>query len=226
MIQSRPKTLRSYAIRSGRITESQQRAFENYWLFFGLDLNAGLINSGTLFGNQNALILEIGFGNGDGLLTMAEDNPDINFIGIEVFQPGVGHLMNRAMQSKLRNLKIYLADATDVLTECIPDNSLDRVQLYFPDPWPKRRHHKRRLVQPRFIDLVASKLKMNGYFHLATDWFPYAQSMLGHLSQAKGLANSSDGFIPRPAWRPVTKFEVIGVQQGHSVWELMYQKIT
>jgi tRNA (guanine-N7-)-methyltransferase len=173
-------------------------------------------------------VVEIGYGMGDSLLTMVRAEPDKNFIGIEVHPPGVGHLINEAASLQLGNLKTYCADAIDVLTDCITEASIERIQLYFPDPWHKKRHHKRRIVQADFVSLIASRLRPKGLFHLCTDWVPYAEHMLEVIGACDGFLNlSSHGdYCERPPWRPETKFELRGGRLGHEVRDLLFQKIT
>jgi tRNA (guanine-N7-)-methyltransferase len=220
------RDIRSFVIRGGRITEAQQKAFDLYWPAYGLSLQNGLIDPLQLFGNNNPLVVEIGYGMGDSLLSMAEQEPDKNFIGIEVHLPGVGRLVNEAGKRKLSNLKTYCADAIDVLTHCINENSVSRLQLFFPDPWHKKKHHKRRIVQAEFIALVSNRLKQEGVFHLCTDWQPYAEHMLQALGQADDLSNqaSAGDYCSRPNYRPVTKFERRGERLGHGVWDLLFKK--
>ncbi|TAN47512.1 MAG: tRNA (guanosine(46)-N7)-methyltransferase TrmB [Methylococcaceae bacterium] len=175
-----------------------------------------------------ALILEIGFGNGDSLLQQAAATPEKNFIGIEVHRPGVGHCLLGIERLALTNLRLYRADAIEVLERCIPDQSLDGVQLFFPDPWPKSRHHKRRIVNARFVELVARKLKPGGTFHAATDWENYAQHMLEVLNACTSLVNAAEGEMPyvdSQALRPATKFEQRGQRLGHGVWDLLYRSV-
>jgi tRNA (guanine-N7-)-methyltransferase len=225
--QFKQKTIRSYVIRGGRITAPQEKALEEQWPHFGLDLHKGFASLEGAFSNPAAdLILEIGFGMGDSLLAMAERYPEQNFIGIEVHVPGIGRLINEASKRNLRNLKVFCADANDVLTDCIADGSLTRLQLYFPDPWHKSRHHKRRIVQPAFVNLVAQKLNSNGVLHMATDWEPYAEVMLETASLCTALRNSASAqqYSPRPDYRPETKFERRGQQLGHGVWDLLFCK--
>lgn len=221
-----PRDIRSFVIRGGRITESQEKALDLYWPQYGLSLQQGFINAESLFGNKNPLVVEIGYGMGDSLLAMAEQERDKNFIGIEVHMPGVGRLVNEAGKRQLSNIKTYCADAIDVLTLCIPEHSVSRLQLFFPDPWHKKRHHKRRIVQTDFVALVSSRLGAGGIFHLATDWQNYAESMLSVLSQTETLTNLSPmgDYCERPDYRPVTKFERRGEKLGHGVWDLLFQK--
>lgn len=221
----KPKSIRSFVIRAGRMTDGQRGAFESHWPTYGLSLfNATLVPQ-AVFGNNNPLVVEVGFGMGDSLLTMAKAEPDLNFVGIEVHPPGVGRLINGAAQNGLTNLKVYMADAKDVLTDCIPDASLARFQLYFPDPWHKKKHHKRRIVQPDFIALITRKLQPGGLLHMATDWQEYAEHMLEVVRAEPHLANTVVDFAPRPEFRPITKFETRGERLGHGVWDLVLRKI-
>ncbi|MEN8668568.1 MAG: tRNA (guanosine(46)-N7)-methyltransferase TrmB, partial [Ketobacter sp.] len=185
------RRLRSFVRRQGRMTEGQSRAMETLWQDYGLDLRQGLLNSTELFGNDGPVILEIGFGDGVSLLQMAQAAADSNFIGIEVHRPGVGKLINDAHHAGVTNIRVFCEDAIDVLQQCIADNSLDGVQLFFPDPWHKKRHNKRRIVQAEFAQLVRTKLKVGGYFHMATDWEPYAEHMLAVMSAADGYENQA-----------------------------------
>lgn len=222
----KPKSIRSFVIRAGRITVGQKNAFDTWWPHYGLSLYKGVINPAEIFGRQAPLVLEIGFGMGDSLLEMARNEPDKNFIGIEVHPPGVGRLINVAGQEALPNLKAYMADAMDVLEDCIPDESVDRLQLYFPDPWHKKKHNKRRIVQPDFVQKLRPKLKIGGVFHMATDWQPYAEQMLEVMAAAPGFTNASSGepYSPRPDYRPITKFEKRGARLGHGVWDLLFHR--
>lgn len=222
----KPKSIRSFVIRAGRITVGQKNAFDKYWPTMGLSLFKGPIDPEKVFGRQAPLVLEIGFGMGDSLLEMARNEPDKNFIGIEVHPPGVGRLISEASQQGLSNLRVYMADAMDVLEDCIPDESIDRLQLYFPDPWHKKKHHKRRIVQPGFVERLRPKLKLGGVLHMATDWQPYADHMLEVMNAMTGFVNefTETGFSPRPDYRPVTKFEKRGERLGHGVWDLVFKK--
>lgn len=220
------KSIRSYVIRAGRMTEGQRRAFDNYWGDYGLSLFGGPLNPQQVFGREAPLVLEIGFGMGDSLLAMAEAEPDKDFIGIEVHPPGVGRLINNAGKAEVKNLRVYMADAVDVLNDCIADGLLDRFQLYFPDPWHKKKHHKRRIVQPEFVRLICSKLKPGGLLHMATDWENYAEHMLEVLEAEEMLENTAgkNHYSPRPPFRPETKFERRGQRLGHGVWDLLYRR--
>ena len=219
------REIRSFVRREGRITRSQQRALTELWPHYGLDPDQRL-DLDRLFGHQAAHTLEIGFGNGASLATMAEQEPDTDFIGIEVHRPGVGHLLLELERRRLKNVRILCADAMLVLRDCLPDCSLDRVLLFFPDPWPKKRHHKRRIVQPVFIDLLARKLKPGGILHMATDWENYAEQMLAVMEKADAFRNCAGQrrYSHRPAYRPVTRFEQRGQQLGHGVWDLLFEK--
>lgn len=208
------------------MTEGQQRAFARFWPAYGLSLHDGIIDPADVFKRRAPLVLEIGFGMGDSLLQMAEAEPDKDFIGIEVHTPGVGRLINGAGGRELQNLRVYLADAVDVLAECIPDASLSRLQLYFPDPWHKKKHNKRRIVQSEFVHQVRRKLIPGGVFHIATDWEHYALQMRDVMAGAEGFSNlgNKGGFAERPAYRPVTKFENRGAKLGHGVWDLLFAR--
>lgn len=218
------KPIRSFVIRSGRMTEGQRGAFAQWWPQYGLSLFDGPLDAQATFGNGNPLVVEVGFGMGDSLLAMATAEPQLNFIGIEVHPPGVGRLISNAGRAGLNNLRVYMADATDVLNDCIADQSLQRFALYFPDPWHKVKHHKRRIVQPAFVELVARKLAAEGVVHMATDWEHYARQMLEVLEQCPALENCATGFAPRPEYRPKTKFELRGERLGHGVWDLLFAR--
>ena len=222
----RSKPIRSYVVRAGRMTEGQRNAFDTCWPFYGLSLEQGPIDAEAIFGRRAPLVVEIGFGMGDSLLQMAAAAPELDFIGIEVHPPGVGRLIAGAREQGIENLRVYLADATDVLKECIPDGSLLRLQLYFPDPWHKKKHNKRRIVQPEFVQLIRHKLGPKGILHMATDWEAYAEQMLEVLEAAEGFANTvaAEQYAPRPDYRPLTKFEKRGERLGHGVWDLLYAK--
>jgi tRNA (guanine-N7-)-methyltransferase len=211
--------------RDGRITPHQQRALETLWPRFGVEPTQP-ISIYDLFRRDAPLTLEIGFGNGDALATMAADAPDTDFIGIEVHRPGIGHLLLELEKRDLTNVRVINADAVEVLKQYIPPASLRRILLFFPDPWPKKRHHKRRILQPGFIDLVASRMQEEGIFHMATDWENYAQQMLALMEASRHFLNRAgrDNFSPRPDYRPVTRFEQRGKQQGHGVYDLVFQK--
>ena len=222
----RKKSIRSYVVRAGRITEAQRKAYEVSWPTYGLKLANGVIDTDAVFGRSGPKVLEIGFGMGDSLVEMAVAEPETDFIGIEVHPPGVGTIMNNARLQELSNLRIYLADANDVLDECFTEQSIDRLQLYFPDPWHKKKHNKRRIVQSDFVHKVRQKLRTDGILHMATDWQHYAEQMLETLSEAEGFENcaGAGAYSERPEYRPLTKFEKRGQRLGHGVWDLLFRK--
>lgn len=221
------RTIRSFVMRAGRMTEGQQRGVEKGWPRFGLTLADGLLDLDQVFGRQAPRTLEIGFGMGHSLLEMAQAAPEQDFIGIEVHRPGVGALLNGLLNAGLDNVRVYDCDAIEVLNQAIPDASLDRLLLFFPDPWHKKKHNKRRIVQPAFAELVRRKLKIGGVLHMATDWEHYAEHMLEVMSAAPGYRNqAADGsFVPRPEERPITKFEKRGERLGHGVWDLKFERV-
>ena len=207
------------------MTVAQERAWRELWPRFGLADTDEALDLDATFGRAAARTLEIGFGNGESLVALAQAHPDDDFLGIEVHRPGVGHLMLRAESLELTNIRVACRDAVEVLSRQLPDASLDAVLLYFPDPWPKKRHHKRRIVQPAFVALVASKLKPGGRFRLATDWQNYAEQMLAVVGDCAMLENEFDaGYAPRPDSRPLTRFESRGQRLGHEVWDLCFRK--
>ena len=220
------RTIKSYVMRAGRMTEGQQRGHEKGWPLFGLELDQGLLDLDQLFGRTAPRTLEIGFGMGHSLLEMAAAAPEQDFIGVEVHRPGVGALLNGLVTQNLTNVRVFACDAIEVLNKCIPDASLDRLMLFFPDPWHKAKHNKRRIVQLEFAELVRRKLKVGGVFHMATDWQPYAEHMLEVMSAAPGYQNlAADGqYVPRPEERPTTKFERRGEGLGHGVWDLKFAR--
>ncbi|MGS2718637.1 tRNA (guanosine(46)-N7)-methyltransferase TrmB [Eionea flava] len=220
------KPIRSYVIRGGRMTDGQKNAFDRAWATYGLSLFDGVFDAQTVFGRQAPLVVEVGFGMGDSLLEMAQSQPESDFIGIEVHPPGVGRLINNAEKAGLTNLRVYMADAVDVLQDCFTDASIQRFQLYFPDPWHKKKHNKRRIVQPEFMQLIRQKLSANGVSHMATDWEPYADYMMEVMSAAEGFSNPQGEycFAPRPDYRPLTKFEKRGERLGHGVWDLLFTR--
>ncbi|WP_269618657.1 tRNA (guanosine(46)-N7)-methyltransferase TrmB [Zhongshania sp. BJYM1] len=220
------RRIKSFVLRTGRMTDGQRRAYGINMAELGLQRGDGMQNFEATFGRVAPVVLEIGFGMGDSLAEMAAAAPENDFIGVEVHTPGVGRLLYLAQEAGLKNLRTYCDDAVEVLAQCIPDNSLSRVQIYFPDPWHKARHHKRRLIQPLFVQTLRSKLKLGGILHLATDWENYAEHMMDVMSDAEGYSNMADGreYSPRPDYRPVTKFEKRGESLGHGVWDLLFTK--
>lgn len=220
--------IRSFVKREGRLTKGQAKALEDFWPTMGLLHRDGNLDIEHAFGRVAPVVLEIGFGMGTSLVEMAVNEPDKNFIGIEVHRPGVGTCMADANERGVENLRVYEHDAVEVLNDCLDDQSIDRLQLFFPDPWHKKRHHKRRIVQPDFVQSLRSKLKIGAVFHMATDWENYAEHMLEVMSQAPGYKNLSDSqdYVPRPDNRPLTKFEQRGHRLGHGVWDLMFERIS
>lgn len=229
MTQESPfqRRIKSFVMRTGRMTEGQKLAMEKGWPQFGLELSKAQVNWLEIFGRDAPRVFEIGFGNGDSLFEMARQAPEKDFIGVEVHTPGVGRLLHHILDSGATNIRIYKEDAVEILTHCVPDNSLDTVQLFFPDPWHKKRHHKRRIVQPEFAQLVRRKLQTGGTFHMATDWENYAEHMMEVMEAAEGFENTAGNaqYQPgRPTHRPETKFEQRGKRLGHGVWDLIYRK--
>lgn len=218
------RQIRSYVLRAGRMTPGQQRAFEEGWQRWGLEVENGPLDFDTAFERPGPRVLEIGFGMGQSLLAMALAAPATNFLGIEVHRPGVGRLLHGMAEQGVENIRVYCHDAVEVLRDCIADASLDTVQIFFPDPWHKKRHHKRRLIQPPFVAHLLGKLKPGGIIHLATDWENYAEQMMEVLSATEGLSNTcaQGQFAPRPEDRPLTKFELRGERLGHGVWDLVF----
>jgi tRNA (guanine-N7-)-methyltransferase len=222
------RTIRSFVKREGRLTKGQQNALDSQWPIMGLEQKDGLIDLVEVFGNDNPVVAEIGFGMGKSLVEMAKAAPDKNFIGIEVHTPGVGACLLEAAEQGVTNLRLYCHDAIEVLADCIPKDSLSCMQLFFPDPWHKTRHHKRRIVQAEFAQNIRSSLKHDGIFHMATDWENYAEHMVEVMNAQPGYRNvATEGdYIARPEHRPLTKFEARGHRLGHGVWDMMYQRTT
>ncbi len=207
------------------MTEAQDRAWRELWPRFGIEPGDEPIDLAAVFGRDAPRTLEIGFGNGDTLLALASTQPERDFLGIEVHRPGVGHLLLRIAEAGLKNVRVICRDAVEVLERCIPAGSLDEVLIYFPDPWPKKRHHKRRIVQPGFVELVATRLRPGGVLRMATDWEHYAQQMLEVAGACAALSNESDEeFVPRPQSRPPTRFERRGQRLGHGVRDLAFRR--
>ena len=220
------RAIRSFVVRAGRMTSAQQRAWQELWPRYGITAGEASLDFAEIFGREAPVTLEIGFGNGEALVALATAHPERNFAGLEVHPPGVGHLMLRCEAGQLANVRALCHDAMEILRGNIADGSLDEVLLYFPDPWPKKRHHKRRIVQPAFVELVARKLRPGGVLRMATDWQPYAEHMLAVASGCVALVNeSADGdFVTRPDSRPLTRFEQRGQRLGHGVWDLAFRK--
>jgi tRNA (guanine-N7-)-methyltransferase len=226
MTEQHHRTIRSFVRREGRLTTGQQRAMDELWPLFGVANGDTPLDLDRLFARAAPKVLEIGFGMGGSLAEMAAAHPEWDFLGIEVHRPGVGTLLRKIEELELRNVRILCDDAVQVLKTRIADTSLDRVQLFFPDPWHKTRHHKRRIVQPEFAALIAQKLKPGGVFHLATDWEDYAKHMLAVLSASPDFRNlaGEGNYAPRPESRPLTKFEQRGQRLGHGVWDLLFER--
>ena len=221
------RPIRSYVIRSGRLTDAQRKAIESYWDKYVVEFNNEILDPKVLFKSPQKLTVEIGFGMGDSLLEMAKESPEQNFLGIEVHQPGVGKLLNGIAENELKNLKLICHDAREILESGLPDHCIDRLLLFFPDPWHKKRHNKRRLVQPVFIELLLRKLNKKAELHFATDWQVYAEHMMEVLEANPSLENvlGAQNYWPDPD-RPVTKFEKRGQRLGHGVWDLRFRSKT
>jgi len=219
------RTVRSFVKREGRLTKGQATAIERLWPTLGLTLDSGRLDLAQVFHRKAPVTLEIGFGMGHSLVEMAANDPERDFICIEVHEPGVGACLMAVEEAGIDNLRVFHEDAVEVLKQCIPDKSLNCVQIFFPDPWHKKRHHKRRIVNPEFLSLLTQKLESGGIIHLATDWENYAEHMLEVLNGASDLSNlsASGDYVPRPESRPKTKFERRGEGKGHGVWDLQFQ---
>lgn len=225
--ESGKRRVRSFVLRAGRVTGGQKRALSELWPVFGLAECGDKLDLAALFGNSHPVIMEIGFGNGDATWQMAASHPEENFLAVEVHKPGVGHLLLKLEENGISNVRIACEDAVELLHKRIPAASLAGVRIYFPDPWPKKRHHKRRIVQAPFIGLLAEKMRIGGILHLATDWAPYAEHMLEVMHNCKGFENFSPvgGPVSKPAWRPATKYEQRGERLGHGVFDLVFRRI-
>jgi tRNA (guanine-N7-)-methyltransferase len=220
------RPVRSFVLRGGRLGSGQARAIEELGPQFVLPYAATALNLEAAFGRPAPKILEIGFGMGDTAATIAAAHPGNDYLGVEVHTPGVGALLKRIGELGLTNIRIIRHDAVEVLRDMIPDSTLAGVHIFFPDPWPKTRHHKRRLIQPGFVALLAGKLKPGGYLHLATDWEEYARQMLDVLTAEPRLTNAAHRFASRPETRPLTRFEQRGLRLGHAVWDLLFLRRT
>ena len=221
------RRIRSFVKREGRLTTGQERAIKDLFPLYGLTLQDQLLNFDDVFQRVAPRILEIGFGNGASLSEMAANHIEQDYLGIEVHRPGVGTLLTQIETLGLKNLRVMNADAVDVLNQMIANESLDAVYLFFADPWHKTKHHKRRIVQQEFVQLLRKKLKVGGVFHMATDWEDYAKHMMRVMTDAEGFSNTAgkDQYLPRPDYRPLTKFEKRGQRLGHGVWDLIFAKI-
>ena len=214
-------------MRAGRMTPGQQRGWDEGFPQYGLSAEQGALNWDDQFGASGRRVVEIGFGMGDSLIQMAQADPDAQFVGIEVHRPGVGRLLSRVLAEQIQNVRVYAEDAVDVFAQSLSPASLDAIHIFFPDPWHKKRHHKRRLIQPAWVSELTQRLKAGGYLHLATDWEPYAEHMFDVLDDVPSLVNASGTprvAVPRPEYRPLTKFEARGERLGHRVQDLVYFK--
>ena len=216
--------IRSFVLRQGRVSNAQQRYHETMMPKVGIAYRPAPLDLATAFGRVAPTVLEIGFGMGETTATIAAAHPETNYLGIEVHTPGVGSLLKLIAESELANVRVVQHDAVEVVRDMLAPGVLAGIHLFFPDPWPKKRHHKRRLIKPDFVALLASRLAPGGYFHCATDWEEYAEQMLAVLGGEPTLANTAEGFAPRPDYRPLTKFEQRGLRLGHGVWDVVFRK--
>ena len=219
-----PQHIRSFVNRRSHMTQGQQQALDAYLDKWSVPYRAEVLDLSAAFGRSAPTVLEIGFGMGETTEQIALARPQDNFLGVEVFNAGVGALLKRIEISALENIRIIQHDAVEVLRDMVAPNSLSGVHIYFPDPWPKKRHHKRRLIQTPLIELLSSRMASGAYLHCATDWEHYAQQMLEVLSGEASLINTAENFAPRPDFRPLTKFENRGIRLGHGVWDLIFKK--
>jgi tRNA (guanine-N7-)-methyltransferase len=222
------RAVRSFVRREGRLTRGQQRALDALWPRYGVDPGEDeVLDLAAVFGRSAPKVLEIGFGNGELLCELASGHPENDYLGLEVYRPGVGRLLGRAAEAGVANLRVMVRDAAQVVARNLPDACLDAVLIFFPDPWPKKRHHKRRLVQPGFVQLLRRRLRPGGRLHLATDWQDYARHMLAVMEAAEGMRNlaGTGRYVPRPESRPLTKFERRGRRLGHDVWDLLFERV-
>ncbi len=216
--------IRSYVLRQGRFSRGQQRAVDDLMPRFGIEYRAQPLDFQAVFGRTAPVVAEVGFGMGETTARIAGEHPGVDYLGFEVHMPGVGSLLKQVGEHALTNVRVVRHDAVEVLREMVPPGSLAGMHVFFPDPWPKKRHHKRRLVQPAFAALAASRLVPGGYLHVATDWEEYAGHVLEVLCATPGLANTAAAFAPRPESRPETKFERRGLKLGHGVWDIVFTR--
>lgn len=219
-----PRAIRSFVLRQGHMTAAQQRAIDTLWPRYGLDYRAETLDLAQTFGRPAPKVLEIGFGMGTATAEIARRLPDTDFLAADVHGPGVGNLLKLIEEQGIANIRVMRHDAVEIVENMLADNSLDGIHIFFPDPWHKKRHHKRRLIQAPFVAKLLPKLKSGGYIHLATDWEEYAAQMLDVLRAFPGLENTAEGYAPTPAYRPETKFEARGKRLGHGVWDLVFKK--
>ena len=216
--------LRSFVLRQGRASNAQRRAYETLLSDYGIPFTNNVINFEMIFGRDAPKYLEIGSGMGETTVSIAKLHPQNDYLAIEVYTPGVGSLLKQIVEFELTNLRIIQHDAVDVVNNMFPQKYFDGIHIFFPDPWPKLRHHKRRLIQPEFVSLLCKYLKFDGYIHVATDWNNYADQILEVMSNEPNLTNTTKDFTPRPGYRPFTKFELRGLRLGHKVWDLVFKK--
>ena len=225
MSDSPQRPIRSFVLRQGRVSNAQRRAYDSLLPEFGIPYAPGVLDLRRLFGRDAPRILEIGFGMGETTAEIAASHPENDYLALEVHTPGVGSLLKQIEGRGLSNLRIIQHDAREVLEHMVAPDAFDGVHVFFPDPWPKKRHHKRRLIQPPFAALLASRVKPGGYVHVATDWDEYAQQILEVLAAEPTLTNTAPGFAPRPDYRPLTKFEQRGLRLGHGVWDVVFRRV-
>jgi len=218
------RPIRSFVLRAGRVSSAQQRARETLLPVYGIPYRPECLDLDQTFGRQAPRILEIGFGMGETTARIAAEHPEMDFLGVEVHTPGIGSLLKQIGELGLGNVRVIPHDAVEVLKFMLGPDSLDGVHIFFPDPWPKKRHHKRRLIQPGLVALLCDRLKPGGYLHAATDWQPYAEHILGVLSAEPRLENTAATYAPKPSYRPTTKFETRGLKLGHGVWDIVFRK--
>jgi tRNA (guanine-N7-)-methyltransferase len=217
--------IRSFVLRQGHLSVAQKRAMDQGMPTWGIEYRPEKLDLAQAFGREAPKILEIGFGMGGATAEIAGQQPQNDYLGIEVHSPGVGNLLKLIEEKSLSNLRLIRHDAVEVIDNMLPDGSLDGVHIFFPDPWPKKRHHKRRLIQPELIAKLATKLRPGGYLHAATDWEEYATQILEVFNGCTALSNTAEqGFAPRPDYRPLTKFELRGIRLGHGVWDIIFRK--
>jgi tRNA (guanine-N7-)-methyltransferase len=220
------RRIRSFVLRQGRLTKGQERALEEAWPQFGIEYQEALLDLNQTFDRADSKkVLEIGFGMGDATAKIAQTLPDSDFLAVEVHTPGVGSLLKLMQEGDIHNIRIIQHDAVEVLQNMLPDQSLDGAHIFFPDPWHKKRHHKRRLIQAEFVKLLCGKLKVGAYIHVATDWQEYAEWVLEVLKAEPQLQNTALDFAEKPAYRPLTKFENRGIKLGHGVWDLVFLRL-
>ena len=225
MIPQRSSHIRSYVLRQGRISNAQQRCLDTLLPIYGIPYLPQPLDLENVFGRTSTKILEIGFGMGETTAAIAQSHPQNDYLALDVHTPGVGSLLKQIEESGLKNIRIIQHDAVEVLRDMLADDVLDGVHIFFPDPWHKTRHNKRRLIQPSFVAQLVKKIKPGGYIHVATDWQDYAEQVLAVLSGEKSLENTAEDYAPRPAYRPLTKFEQRGLRLGHGVWDLVFKKL-